>query len=70
MYKVLTDEDIIKAATSIFGTDIAEGKDETIEVNVEFGTLTLNKTEYESNKRFYEEKEVNAVKEFSKYVTA
>ena len=56
MYKVLTDKQIIDAATAIFGVDASECKDETIEIDIGFGTLTLNKTEYENNKKFYEEK--------------
>ena len=59
MYKVLTDKQIIDAAISIFGVDVSEHKDETIEVDIGFGTLTLNKTEYENNKKFYEEKQKN-----------
>ena len=59
MYKVLTDKQIINAATSIFCVDVGEHKDETIEVDIVFGTLTLNKTEYENNKKFYEERQKN-----------
>lgn len=68
-YKAITDEQIIKAATSIFGSDVGDGKDETVEVDVHFGTLTMNKTEYERNKQFYEEREKTAIKELSKDVT-
>lgn len=69
MNKILTDEQIIKAATSIFGTDVGDDKDETVEIDVHFGTLTMNKSEYEQNKQFYEEREKTAIKELSKHVT-
>ena len=59
MYKILTDKQIIDVAKSIFGADVSEHKDETITVDIGFGTLTLNKTEYENNKKFYEEKQKN-----------
>lgn len=59
MYKVLTDKQIIDVARSILGVDVSERKDETITVDIGFGTLTLNKTKYENNKKFYEEKQKN-----------
>lgn len=68
-YKVITDEQIIKAPTSIFGTDVGGGKDETVQVDVGFGTLSMNKTEYERSKQFYEEKEKTAIKELANHVT-
>lgn len=69
IYKAIIDQQIIKAATSIFDSNADDSKDETVEVDVHFGTLTMNKTEYEQNKQFYEEKEKTAIKEFSKHVT-
>ena len=69
MNKILTDEQIIKAATSIFDIDVGDDKYETVEIDVHFGTLTMNKTEYEQNKQFYEEREKTAIKELSKHVT-
>lgn len=61
MNKIITDKEIIDAAKLIFGADVDENKneDETITIDIGVGTLTLNKTEYENNKRFYEEREKN-----------
>lgn len=42
---------------------------EFIEFETHFGTIYINKEQYEENKKFFEERETSAIKELSKYVT-
>lgn len=66
---IITDNDIIEIAESIFGMDISNEEDETIKFETFHGTIHINKKQYEINKKFFEERETSAIKELSKYVT-
>ena len=66
---IITDNDIIEIAESIFDMEISNKEDKTIEFETHFGTIHINKKEYEINKKFFEEREISAIKELSKYVT-
>lgn len=66
---IITDEELKELIKDIFDMDTSNKTDETIEFETHFGTIHINKEEYENNKKFYEEREISAIKELSKYVT-
>ena len=67
--RYITTDEVIATIKEIFGTDISSKEDKTIEFETHFGTIHINKEEYENNKKFYEEREISAIKELSKDVT-
>lgn len=66
---IITDEEAKELINGIFNTDIGDKKDETIEIKARFGIFHLNKEQYNKTKKFYEERQISAIKELSKYVT-
>lgn len=66
---IITDEDIKEIITDIFDMDASNKKDETIEFKTHFGIFHLDKEQYNKTKKFYEERQISAIKELSKYVT-
>lgn len=66
---IITDEELKELINDIFDMDTSNKKDETIEFKTHFGIFHLDKEQYEKNKKFYEERQINAIKELSKYVT-
>lgn len=66
---IITDADIKELVENIFNMDVSNKKDETIEFKTHFGIFHLDKEQYDKTKKFYEERQISAIKELSKHVT-
>ena len=65
---IITDEDIKEIIVNIFDMDTSN-KNKTIEFKTHFGVFHLDEEQYNKTKKFYEERQISAIKELSKYVT-